>query len=219
MTGVQTCALPICIETTEAAAYMSAIGLNHKKKKFTFGDVKLAVAVDKTTNKTVYEVIYIDMIDPLEVGKKYLPEKVHFTSQTSQKITVDAVQTLTVDSQGYDVSDPNTNTYFPSSISIWRDRIRSIKKLDATTLESERNYLPLWMRTIQTGEKNELGYVPAVVLCFCKVGTGADILLNIKYSGFDFKELDYTIDRYTIDSVQGYNHDKYLVFRNDRITI
>jgi hypothetical protein len=207
------------IETTEAAAYMSAIGLNHKKKKFTFGDVKLAIAVDKNTNNTVYEVVYVEMIDPLEVDKKYLPEKIHFNSQTSQKITADTIQTLTVDSQGYDVSDPNTNTYFPSSISIWRDRIKSIKKLDTTTLESERNYLPLWMRTIQTGEKNELGYVPAVVLCFCKAGTGADILLNIKYSGFDFKQLDYTIDRYTIDSVQGYNHDKYLVFRNDRITI
>ena len=207
------------IETTEAAAYISAIGLNHKKKRFTFGDLKLAVAVDSVSNKAIYEVVYIEMLDPLETNLTYLPKKIHFTSQTSQKITADRIQTLTVDSQGYDVSDPNTNTYFPSSISIWRDRIKSIKKLDSTNLQSERNYLPLWMRTIQPGDKNELGYLPAVVLCFCKVGTGADILLNIKHSNFDFKQLDYTIDRYIIDSVQGYNHDKYLVFRNDRITI
>ena len=45
------------------------------------------------------------------------------------------------------------------------------------------------------------------------------ILLNIKFSGFDFKALDYTVDRYIIDSVTGYNTDKYLVFRNDRITV
>ena len=38
-------------------------------------------------------------------------------------------------------------------------------------------------------------------------------------NGFDFKSLDYTVDRYIIDSVTGSINDKYLVFRNDRITV
>jgi hypothetical protein len=59
----------------------------------------------------------------------------------------------------------------------------------------------------------------AIPLCYCKPGAADDILLNIKNSSFDFKLLDYTIDRYIIDSVEGYYEDKYLVFRNDRTTI
>jgi hypothetical protein len=83
----------------------------------------------------------------------------------------------------------------------------------------ERNYLPLWMRSIQPGNTTELDYVPAVPLCFCKPGGADDIILNIKNSNFDFKLLDYTVDRYIIDAITGNYTDKYLVFRNDRTTI
>jgi hypothetical protein len=75
------------------------------------------------------------------------------------------------------------------------------------------------MRSIQPGGNQELDFQLAVPLCYCKVGTADDILLNIKFSGFDFKLLDYTVDRYTIDSVKGQSQDKYLVFKNDRITV
>ena len=75
------------------------------------------------------------------------------------------------------------------------------------------------MRSIQPGTKRELGFKLAIPLCFCKPGTADDIILNIKHSGFDFKVLDYTIDRYIIDSIEGSEVDKYLVFRNDRITV
>jgi hypothetical protein len=62
--------------------------------------------------------------------------------------------------------------------------------------------------------------VLAVPICYCKVGTSANILANIKnLAPFDFKQLNYTVDRYIIDAVAGQTNDKYLVFRNDRITI
>jgi len=41
----------------------------------------------------------------------------------------------------------------------------------------------------------------------------------VKTTNFNFNNLDYTADRYIIDSVEGTTADKYLVFRNDRITI
>ena len=75
------------------------------------------------------------------------------------------------------------------------------------------------MRSIPKGNKEQLGYILSVPLCFCKPGTADTILLNIKFSGFDFKALDYTVDRFIIDSVTGYLGDKYLVFKNDRITV
>jgi hypothetical protein len=76
------------------------------------------------------------------------------------------------------------------------------------------------MRSIQPGTYKELGFVLAVPICYCKVGTSANILANIKnLAPFDFKQLNYTVDRYIIDAVAGQTNDKYLVFRNDRITI
>jgi hypothetical protein len=106
--------------------------------------------------------------------------------------------------------------YNVSSIKNWRDRLLNGEATTADDLASERNYLPLWMRTIQPGTKEQLGYTMAVPLCYCKVGMADDILLNIKYSGFDFKTLDYTVDRFTLSTVTG---DKYLAFNNDRTTV
>jgi hypothetical protein len=108
--------------------------------------------------------------------------------------------------------------YYTNSISNWRSRI-------SNGLITERNYLPLWMRTIQPGTKEQLDYTLAVPLCYCKVGKAADIVLNIKYSGFDFKQLDYTLDRFIVNSVIDPNtgavdvSDKYLAFRDNRTTI
>ena len=95
---------------------------------------------------------------------------------------------------------------------IWREQLKTVGL-------TERNYLPLWMRSVQDVTKQELGFVLAVPICFCNPGTSADILLNIKYSEFDFKNLDYTVDRYIIDSVTGESSDKYLVFKDDKVTI
>ena len=239
------------IETREAATYISAIGLNHKRKRFKFGTVKKATAVLPGTKTAVYEVIYVEMLDPLEPNGKRLPNKLNHLGQEPQKITTDLSNSIwsrslddltidaptnqrpdpiiTADSQGYEVSNPNVNEYFPSSISIWRDRLKNWTDkdpMDSTkniSFASERNYLPLWMRSIQPGTKKELDFQLAVPICFCKVGTADDIILNIKNytntTDFNFNQLDYTADRYIIDSVEGLTADKYLVFRNDRITI
>jgi len=221
------------IETREAVEYISAMGLNHKPKRFKLGQVKKAVAKEPGTDTVLYEVVYIDLIDPLEKGKSHLPFKVIHTP-SSLNVTADnnnefyrgpnfSVDTpfwdrpipfnSTIDRTDVFAGDPGTGVKFPSSISIWRKRLRGI-----LTAGRERNYLPLWMRSIQENSYTELDWVPAVPLCFCKPGGADEIILNIKNSEFDFKLLDYTIDRYIIDSVEGYYEDKYLVFRNDRTT-
>ena len=210
------------IETKDAAAYIGAMGLNVKRKRFQFGGYKSAVAYDPDTGSPVYEVVYVQMFDPLEPNGKSLPLSIKTKSLEPETITVDnATPTgggltdymITIDSSGYQVSNPNTDMYFPNSITNWQNRF---KDAGAT----ERNYLPLWMRSIQSGQKEQLGYILAIPLCFCKIGTSSTILLNIKnYSTFDFKTLDFTVDRFTLTSLAGYTSDKYLVFRNDRITV
>lgn len=176
------------IETAEAASLVAAIQNGFKRKQFTFGDVKSAIALDPDTNKEVYEVVYVQLYDPLEPNGHHLPQTI-------------------LDGQ-----------YYPNSISNWRARLSQGRTV-------ERNYLPLWMRSIQPSTKEQLGYTLAIPLCFCKIGAAADIMINIKASGFEFNLLDYTIDRIVIDSIRDQESgavilgDKYLVFNNNRTTI
>jgi hypothetical protein len=189
------------------------------------------VAKIQGTTTVVYEVIYVEIIDPLENGKISLPEVI-FTSSSNIPITVDQNNdyyvgpfnqdsqfwnpadpfSASIDSNAVYAGDPNTSLRYPASVALWRKRIKSLGL-------KERNYLPLWMRSVQTGEVQELDYVKAVPLCYCKPGMADDILLNIKNRAFDFKQIDFVIDRYIIDSVAGYSADKYIAFKNDRTTI
>lgn len=226
------------IETKTAEEYIRMMAKNHKSKRFKFGEVKKAVAKLPGTNDVIYEVIYVEMLDPLEKGKKHLPEIMKLRS-SSLNVTVDQNNEfyngsftldspawsrpnpflVTLDSNDVFAGDSGTAIKFPSSISLWRYRIKNM--LDTT---KERHYLPLWMRSIQENSVTELDYVAAIPLCFCKPGGADYIMLNIKNyletTTFDLKNLDYTVDRYIIDSVDGgYNTDKYLVFKNDRTSI
>ena len=224
------------IETAESAAYVGAMGLNHKRKTLQFGEISKAVAVIPGTYNQVYEVVYVKMIDPLEPNGRVLPQKLSHLGRQTETIRIDNKinfwdsnenpaslvedrpykerpdMSININSQGYLISDPQAATYFPNSITNWKRRLKGVGV-------TERNYLPLWMRSIQPGGKQELDFQLALPICYCKLGTADDIILNIKYSGFDFKSLEYTVDRYIIDAVDGYARDKYLVFRNDRITI
>jgi hypothetical protein len=219
------------IETRSAAEVVGMAGRNHKPKRFKFGNVKKAVAKEPGTNTVVYEVIYLEVFDPLEIESNYLPSII-YTSKQNRSITVDQNNEFyngpfdtvnpywdrpiplnsTVDRSDIFVGDPQSDIKFPASVSIWRKRIETLGL-------KERNYMPLWMRSIQEGQVQELGFVKAIPLCYCKSGRADDILLNIKNSDFDFSQIDYVIDRYIIDSVTGYGDDKYIVFRNDRTTI
>jgi hypothetical protein len=60
------------IETVDAARYVEAMGRNHKKKRFRFGAVQTAQAKIVGTNTVVYEVVYVEMIDPFPLIFKSL---------------------------------------------------------------------------------------------------------------------------------------------------
>ena len=78
--------------------------------------------------------------------------------------------------------------------------------------ERDREFLPLWMRSIQPGTFVETGFVKAVVLCYLKPGHSPVVLSRIKTLGFDFKTINFTIDRYLIDALGGELENKYLAF-------
>jgi hypothetical protein len=200
----------------------------------------------------VYEVLYLDIIDPLEIGQQHLPAQIRYNADPNAvaKITIDQSEAFYteqysspipptapntaqhpkpfleyIDSTSTFIGDPENLIKTPSSVFHWRERLESLG-------DTERHYLPLWMRSIQDGSVQELGFVKAVPLCYCNPGHGRDMYLNVKNSGFDFKLLDYTVDRYIINRTilstgvatdprdyDYYNYNKYIVFDNNRTTI
>ena len=78
------------IETKTAGHYVSAISKNNKRKKYKLGQIKTAVAKKPGTNTIVYEVVYVEVIDPDQNGIN--ETKKHFNIDNPNKMTVD--QTL-----------------------------------------------------------------------------------------------------------------------------
>lgn len=118
---------------------------------------------------------------------------------------------ITVDSDAVRVSQSKDNLRYISSIEHMRDNIKNIGK-------NERNFLPLWMRTPQEGFQ-ELDYVSAIPICYCKVGFGDDILLNIKNSSFDLRLINFEIDRYVVDRTAESTSEQFILFANYQFNV
>ena len=227
------------IETKQAAEYVTAFGRT-SRKRYRFGAVKKATAKEPGTNKILYEVIYVEILDNLENNIGSVPTTIP-TRYLNQPVTVnqgsrdvwdssindnnntksgeDTLERLwsqdkilRADSDSQLASDSNRSNVFGSSTTNVRRKISQVG-------DTERNFLPLWMRTPQSRSGIEQGFTKAVVICYCRPQIKGDlqnpadrILNNIKNSGFDFKSIDFTVDRAIIDSVQGEVGDKYLVF-------
>jgi hypothetical protein len=119
---------------------------------------------------------------------------------------------IKVDSTLINASASDDDTRYLSNITNMRDNISLIGS-------TEGAFLPLWMRTAQTGSLANLGYIPAVPLCFCKPGQSEAIALAIKNSDFDIKNINFEIDRYIIDGSEDNNSEQYLLFPNYQYNI
>jgi len=280
------------ILTQNIKNYVAAAAKNHKRRKYKIGEVKKAVAKNPGSNDIVYEVIYVEVIDPYMPTKGKVAQSIK-VSNKSKPITVDSVQfeslddnsslgsgqssfelsvrgvanptvtvrsigndleiitrsgrvvfptvgniriilrngsqvvsvqefvinraepfrfrpstnTLKVDSDAVKISQNTHNKKYISNIQNMRDRI-------SDTGVTERDFLPLWMRTAQVNTIQELGYVTAIPIAYCKSGNADQILLNIKNQAFDFNTIDFDIDRYIIDSTTGKSEEQYILFAN-----
>ena len=116
---------------------------------------------------------------------------------------------VTTDSDIQLASEADHQKIFPNSIKNMRKRVKDIG-------ERDRDYLPLWMRSIQPDSRVETGFVKSVVLCYTQPGQADIIKAKIRASGFDFKNLDFEIDRYLIDIIYGNIQDKYFAFPHPR---
>jgi hypothetical protein len=192
------------IESVEAVKYVQAMSRNHYRKRLLFGDVRSAKAKDPSTQETIYEVVYVDVVDEYEKNGTSISPVINLKDNIKSKVLV-SYDAITIDSDIPFVSDSDHQRVFPNSVKNMRNRIRSVGDRD-------REFLPLWMRSIQDTAQYELGYTKALVLCYALPGKSAEIIAKIKASGFDFKQINFLADRYIIDILDGEIQDKYLAF-------
>ena len=275
------------LETKTAPNYVAAIAKNHTRKNLLFGEVKTAVAKTPGTNDIMYEVVYVEVLDPQD--KKGMAKKIKIVNNKSSVnqgglepeydfydygkvgglaanaratgdelipvgtslevvtrtgtilVTTGATlvitsrageQTLTVttstppsdrlrpkkanslkaDTDALTVDGGNDNVRYITNITNMRE---NLKQVGAT----EGAFLPLWMRTAQAGSVAPPGFTPAIPLCYCLPGRSADVLLRITNRKFDFKQFNFDVDRYIIDSTTGNSNESYIVFQNYEFNI
>ena len=171
------------IEKLSLEGYVKALKQNFYKKRFYFGDIKVAVA--KKANNIVYEVVYLDMIDD-QAG-------------ANSVVYVD------------------NDLYYPGSIENMQKSLRALQLPDGATITVDDSYQPLYMQTPQSGDYKIPGYMTVVPICYALPGQGAKIVSRIKLSGFDFKLLDFEIDRIVIQGTQDSPTTKYLILQRQNI--
>ena len=74
------------IETKTAEYYVSAFAKNIKRKKYKLGEVKTAVAKNPGSQDVVYEVVYVEIIDPAESEKGDVRTKFEILNQKENKV-------------------------------------------------------------------------------------------------------------------------------------
>lgn len=192
------------IESVEAVKYVQAMSRNHYQKRLKFGNIKTATAKDPITQEAVYEIIYVEIVDDLEKNGRSISQTVNLANDINSKVLI-SYDSIKIDSDIPLVSDSDHQRVFPNSIKNMRSRINAVGVRD-------REFLPLWMRSTQEQAAFETGYVQALPLCYCNPGASEKIVARIKASGFDFKTIDFLVDRYIIDIIDGEIEDKYLAF-------
>lgn len=160
------------IESREAVKFVQAMSRNHYRKRLLFGNPKIAIAKDPFTQEELYEAVYIEIVDELEKNGKSISRVVDLPDNINSRVLV-SYDAIRVDSDIPFASDRDHQRVFPNSIKNMRKRIDAVGDRD-------REFLPLWMRSIQDAQAFEPGYTKALVLCYAKPGKGNLIISRIK---------------------------------------
>jgi hypothetical protein len=171
------------IQQTYLAAIANEMRQYFYNKKLYFGTVEWTKATDSAGNY-VYDVVYVNIIDPLEYDT--------ITGLTGSKSV-------------------GNQTAYPNSIINMRNSLASAT-VNGVTVNIDEYLLPRFMRTIQPATGNPLGYALVAPLCYALPGKGDTIVKRIAAIGFDFKQLDFEIDRLIVRDNLARTGAKYLLF-------
>ena len=181
--------LEFAIEKQPVSIYAGALRENFYRKKLYFGDIKVAIARDDAGND-LYEIVYVDIID----------DQVNSEGKSASMI---------LESKG--------RLFYPASVENMKRQLETLVLPDYSYIGVRKDFLPLFMQTIQPNSYRLPGYMKVVPLCYALPGNGAKIVSRIKLSGFDFKQLDFEIDRLIVENSLDTGSAKYLIFSRQSI--
>ena len=98
-----------------------------------------------------------------------------------------------------------------------RNALRTVQK-EGNTIKVDEYLRPRVMSTIQPNTGSPLGFIFAVPLCYALPGKGDTIVKRIKLADFDFKNINFEIDRLVVEDSEGNSGAKYLLFPRQEIT-
>jgi len=216
------------IESKNINEFVAASARNHRKKNFYFGELKTAFAKNPGSTDVVYEVVYIELVDPQQpsIGKTANS----FRTKSPNKITVDSLRysvdtpgqpythrptpanPITIDSTAINIDQTTNSLLYISNLQNMRDRIKAIG-------DNSKDFLPLWMRTQQNVRDQLTRFVPAIPICYTVPGRSSLIVENILNNGFDFKKINYEIDRYIITNTLNNINEQYILFANYKFNV
>lgn len=101
------------IETKTINYYVAATVKNHRRKKYQFGSIKSAVAKTPGTNNTVYEVVYVEMLDALDKAGQQVSSKIKI--KNNNKIIISQTQLEVIDDVTKLSVGGNTYTLFSNN--------------------------------------------------------------------------------------------------------
>jgi hypothetical protein len=174
------------IERLNLAEYVLGLQNYFYNKRFYFGDVKTIPAEDAQGNY-VYDFVYVDIIDSQSNTLGKSPDNISFL-----------------------INQGLVNLY-SNSVENWQKSLESVQ-IYGETIKVDEYLRPRFMSTIQQATGAPLGFIKAMPICYALPGEGYKIKRKIELNGFDFKLIDFEVDRLIIDQTLDYSGDKYLKF-------
>ena len=179
--------------------WAKAVYRNHYTINLRFGEFAYAKAQDSNGNH-IYDVVYVNMVDTNEPPAGLIANTFIQYNTINNEITVD--ESAHIDNQNLTVDSQNNNTLYPARLSQMRTQVQSVLDI------SDSRTLPAWMTSVQD-QGRVIGYTPACVIAYVKPGEGERVLyyLNIN-NNIKLNEIEYTVDRYTVDGYYSRNYNK-----------
>ena len=168
------------IEKKHLTVYHALLHDAFYKRRFQFGSFDYALA--KINNQTIYEVIYINILDGS--GDDF-SQKMTVRSRNNQGIA----QNLYIDPENIQLNDPENYT----------NTVNSMRTVLRSNLKYNDRANPQYLKTIQPGDFTELGYIAHIPIGYTLPGKAQYMLNKIRNSGIDFKQFDLELDRFYVD--------------------
>lgn len=194
------------LEPDKVIDFVAAMSKNHYRKQLRFGGVGYARALN--ADDTVrYEIVYVKIEDDQTNSNG-----VSVGSYVNLNNKIDNL--LSVDKGYIDVSSGLWNSDGVAEHKVYPNSIHNMQQAMITGVgQSNVNTLPDWMTSKQE-DNAVLNYQHYAILAYVTPGSGEQIsfLLNrhITFGNFDFKDINWAVDRYIHDLNLSKNYDKEL---------